>query len=62
MAQRLISFSYTYADDKGNINTINNVDGAQIHEVAASFKAPIVVSGSTYNKQQNPRTRNMSAA
>lgn len=62
MANRLISFDYTYADEKGNITTISNVDGTQIHSVAQMFKEPILVTQSTYNKQQNNKTRNLNAA
>jgi hypothetical protein len=62
MANRLISFSYTYADEQGKIATVNNVDGKQMDSVAQSFRDEIKVSGSTYNKQQNPRTRNLTAA
>ena len=59
MANRLITFSITFADDNGNVSTVNNIDGNQISNYAALFNQPIVVSASKYNKLQNKGTRSV---
>ena len=59
MANRLITFSITFADDNGNVSTVNNIDGNQIGNYASLFSQPIVVSASKYNRLQNKGVRNV---
>ena len=59
MANRLITFSITFADDNGNVSTVNNIDGSQIGNYASLFSQPIVVSASKYNKLQNKGNRSV---